>query len=419
MPIRTHQELENAFSEDWLRRVLDYFRGSPDWNKISKHPCIIPDVVRAHPEHPWDDYGFLWNNNLPWDFLRERIRAAQARGSPHLWESKHVWEYLSEHPQVNLASTRDFPNAPWCWLDIFRNPTVSLEDLLEHCRTVSTEKVVSFDTAHRYVMTTAATNLNVPFEYRLDHPDIWWNFAEFSAEDPHIVEHVQRFPNLGWSSQQLSHNPHITLDLVRGTYEDPFEPVEVFDASGCPIVHNYPLPLVAFDWDWSALSENQAIRVQDMLEHRDLPWQWADASSNPTMTVEIVESHRELAWNGAKLSQNPGISLEAMLEKRYDWISWPHVSSHPDVGWDTIKAHPDVPWEEERLLANPMLRYKRAWMACEARRWCAARRLQRFARLITCNPLYPHAYKVRCAWLKEDGSSRSSSSSTTTWDIAA
>ena len=399
MPIKTHRNLEHAFSEDWLRRVLEC-PGEPDWRAISKHPLITCDVVRAHPEKPWDDYAFLWNNGLPWAFLRDRIRAAQARGPPHLWEQKRIWEYLSEHPRVNLASTRDFPSAPWCWIEIFRNPDVSLADLLEHCRKLASEGAVSFDTAHRYVMTTAGMNPSVPFEYRLDHPEIWWNFAEFSYVDPQVVEHVQRFPNLGWSVRELSHNPHITLDFVLGTYEDPLADTgEVFDARGCPAVANLLPPLLSFDWDWTALSENKAIRVQDMLDHRELPWQWSDASSNPTITVEIVEGHRELGWSGPGLSRNPGISLEAMLENRYDWVSWPHVSSHPDVGWDTVDDHPEIPWEHERLLANPMPRYKRAWMVREARRWCAARRLQRFARDATCDPQYATAYKLRSAWL--------------------
>ena len=403
MPIMTHRNLEHAFSEYWLRRVLEW-TSAPAWTALSKHPLVTADVVRAHPEHPWDDYGFLWNNELPWAFLRERIRAAQARGPPHLWEEKRIWEYLSEHPRVDLASTRDFPEAPWCWLDIFRNPTVSLADLLEHCRKLASEGAIPFAIAHRYVMTTAATSMNVPFEYRLEHPEIWWNFAAFSAEDPHIVEHVQRFPNLGWSARELSHNPHLTLDLVQGTYEDPFEDIgEIFDTRGCPVVENYPLPLLAFDWDWVALSENKAIRVQDMLAHRELPWQWGGASSNPTITVELVERHRELGWSGQGLSKNPGISLEAMLEKRYDWVSWPHVSSHPDVGWDTVEDHPNVQWVEERLLANPMPRYKRAWMVREARHWCAARRLQRFARDATCNPQYRRAHRLRSAWLKPGG----------------
>ena len=169
------------------------------------------------------------------------------------------------------------------------------------------------------------------------------------------------------------------------------------------MVENLPPPLLAFDWNWSALSENKAIRVQDMLDHRELPWQWRDASKNPTIAVEPVERHRDLEWDGAALSTNPGISLADMLEKRYDWVSWPHVSSHPDVGWDTVEDHPEVQWAEELLLANPMPRYKREWMAREARRWCAARRVQRFARDTTCNPQYPRAHRLRSAWLAVEG----------------
>ena len=389
-------DLKN-FGEHWLRRVLERTRGSPNWSAISRHPCITPRVVRAHPEHPWDDYGFVWNDHLPWEFLRERIQAARARpSSSTLWNEKHIWHYLSEHPSVTLQSVRDFPEAPWSWEEIFQR--APLEDLLEHCRALDTEGAVSFDTAHRYVMTTAGLNTGVPLEYRLKFPDIWWNFAEFSAVDPLIVDHALTFPNLGWSGPEMSRNPHISLDMVCTTHDDSWEEdseQEAFDIRGCPRVDTCTCPLLAFHWDWIALSENRAIQVQEMLAHRELPWQWAAASKNPTITVALVEAHPELEWDGQALSANPGISLEALLKTRHEWVAWAHVSSHPEVGWDTVEQHKEVDWVMERLLVNPMPRYKREWMAQEARRWCAARRLQRFARDTTCNPTYPVAYRLR------------------------
>ncbi len=389
MPLRTAQELRDAFAEHWLGEAKRWVRDTEvqeDWCGISANAIITPTVLRAHPELPWRDWGLVFNASMTWELFCERIAAA--RENTPLTPGGSGWRYLSEHPCMDVDRAREVPYADWDWLEIYDNPRMTLERLEAACQTMPHPP-----TARHYVMACASSH--VPFAYILAHLDVPWQLGTRSALDPHIQEHVARAPCLAWDMHEMSSNRHITLDFVErtGYVVDLLGAEPMFGADGA-VVEQRQLPLMSTgnDWDWGRLSANPAMTLTD-LARDELPWEWPAASVNPNLTWEFVMDRLDRNWDWLRLSVN--LPLERILaDATHPW-SMSGLSQHPEVGWDTVAAHPERAWVVAQVLRNPMPQYQRRWMAATARQWCAARRLQRFARDVTCNPAFAVARRIR------------------------
>lgn len=373
------QKLCDAFAEHWLGMAQAWIRDSLDWSGVSANPIITPAVLEAHPELPWDDQGLVFNESMTWSVFRTRL----SRLGQHL-------QYLSEHPCIDAERASSFPSAHWDWQEIYSSPRMTLERLEATCR-AAPDPVL----ARHYIL--ACGVCNVPFSYIVANSDIPWCLFERSAVDPQIQDHVQQAPCLAWDLANMSRNPHISLDFVErtGYLVNVLEAPPLFGVDGT-VTSLCRSPYVYGEWDWTHLSANPGILMAD-LEREELPWVWAAASSNPNLSWEFVMDHLHYDWNWSQLSATlplDRILADGMSHPSHPW-SMRGLSRHPEVGWDTVAAHPEREWVGALLLRNPMPQYQQRWMAATARKWCAARRLQRFARDVTCNPVFAAARRIR------------------------
>ena len=377
------QKLRDAFAEHWLSHAQQWIRNSEDWCGVSANLVMTPTTLRAHPELPWNDWGLVFNNTMTWEVLRQRMSQCQ--------DPECCLQYLSEHPCMDVERARQLPSEHWDWAEIYGSPRMTLERLEAACSTAPDPA-----TARHYIM--ACGTANVPFAYILAHLDVPWQLGTRSATDPHIQEQVSQAPCLAWDLSKMSSNPHISLDFVErtGYVVDVLQMHSIFGPDGA-VVEQQQLPLMntgSNDWDWALLSSNPAMTLLD-LGRDELPWSWPEASANPNLTWEFVMAHLDRNWDWSRLSAN--LPLERILaDATHPW-SMSGLSQHPEVGWDTVAAHPERAWVPSLLLRNPMPQYQRRWMATTARQWCAARRLQRFARDVTCNPAFAVARHIRAA----------------------
>ena len=66
-------------------------------------------------------------------------------------------------------------------------------------------------------------------------------------------------------------------------------------------------------WDWSCLSSNKNITMEDILNNPDKPWDWSGLSQNSNITIEFIEKNIDKI-NFSKLSSNTFIDKEPFLE---------------------------------------------------------------------------------------------------------
>jgi len=107
-------------------------------------------------------------------------------------------------------------------------------------------------------------------------------------------------------------------------------------------------------WDWSYLSQNPNITMEDVCANPDKPWNWYGVSMNPNITMEDVIEHPDKPWNWSGLSRNPNITVEdirANPDKPWDWHL---LSCNPNITIEFVHANPDKPWDWHRLSCNPM-----------------------------------------------------------------
>lgn len=50
-------------------------------------------------------------------------------------------------------------------------------------------------------------------------------------------------------------------------------------------------------WNWTILSRNPNITMDDVLARPDKAWNWGSLSLNPNITIKIVLEHSTRSWN--------------------------------------------------------------------------------------------------------------------------
>lgn len=68
-----------------------------DWEELSMHPNITPEIIEAHPDLSWDWYAVWFNPNITWTFLSNHYKV-------------HPSNTLSHHSCVTLSHLQNFPD---------------------------------------------------------------------------------------------------------------------------------------------------------------------------------------------------------------------------------------------------------------------------------------------------------------------
>lgn len=296
-----------------------------------------------------------------------------------------------------------FPNRPWNWYAVCRNPLTSLDTLERFAE--SGDPRLDWEGAIR--------NPNVTEEFcekyadRYPSKETYYRHAVISidaliAGNPNDEEfitlsrnknirwrHVEAFPSKPWSYRLLSENHSIPLEVIE---RDPsrwdFVPISKRPDITIDFVKRH---LDRF-WDWAALSAHRNITYEDVVSNKELGWQYKHLSRNPNLTAdhlcrlrfilglrldvmcpypyyfslnetltikevrEINEDaaidEEEYAWDMEYLSSNPSISVKDILECPEMKWSWRWVSKKESLKWTDVAENPDQKWDWFGGLSN-------------------------------------------------------------------
>src|SRR5258708_4326649 len=110
-----------------------------------------------------------------------------------------------------------FPNKPWNWGCLSRNP-------------------------------------NITWEFVQNNPDIPWDW-DYLSRNPNITwEIIQNNSDKPWNWGYLSRNPNITWEIIQNNSDKP--------------------------WNWGFISRNPNITWEIVKNNPDKPWDWAGISNN-------------------------------------------------------------------------------------------------------------------------------------------
>jgi len=411
---KTYKDLEELFSTHWFTQAKKHARHPTSWRHLTANSCILETTIRNHPECPWDIHGAIFNNNLSWIWFHEQIEIALAVGKePYsdkrrgleetrwlnrkAWHNTFTWEYLSEHPCLTMEAVLEYRDKPWHYPNILSNNNIHWEDILRNCiegdlfRDAFQQSIADDWPVEMDILCSENTTLSI----RYIMANLWKN----------------------WNWEEIIHRSDITFDVF-----DEIIRKEYYKKYMCPVKSEHQIGMSdrevydeGIDKFWNGASQSPALTWKFINEHLDYPWRWDEVSRHKCITPYIIDWHPQHEWDWKRVSENPNITLEWVIqhiEHDWSWVSlsfhrnitwrniqehpnrpweWRWVSLNPDVGWDTVREHPDKPWDYEYLVRNDMKRYAEQWKTHERLQWIASRRIHRFWRDVTSNPVYRYA----------------------------
>jgi hypothetical protein len=206
-----------------------------------------------------------------------------------------------------------------------------------------------------------------------DHPELPWCFENLSWNPRLTVEVIEKFEEKRWEWFFICQNPALTsgrLDFVKLFERFPDRSWEFSCLS-----HSVPLATILalqhLPWEWSNVSLNPTLTINDVRANLSRPWHWGRLTAHININMEIIAEHPELPWDMNWVSLNEEFDAEMMSALsvhsigQFEWMQlsksrrttmnfidqhpeypwhWAYVSRNPNLTMDIVRAHPDRPW---------------------------------------------------------------------------
>lgn len=219
-----------------------------NWNIaiLSANPCITPEIVRNHPEIPWDNSGLNRNPSFRANDLKSLgiFNSLAYSGNPNL-RAKDIFEDQNAH---------------WMWHIVAINPGITFADYLEY--PILREKLsfgicanpsVRLDDVITWLLNNGVNMHEIAngFEYGIySHTINGLNLIEFHSNKSLTIKDTEKYPEIKWH------------------YSD-FENISVDDLKKYCEIPRY-----------HSVSCSSKLRAQDVIENPDANWSWFNISYN-------------------------------------------------------------------------------------------------------------------------------------------
>lgn len=224
-----------------------------------------------------------------------------------------------------------------------------------------------------------------PLEYIENHPNKSWDYIEISKRTDLTIDFIKVFkdnldwecisanvdfqdvldnPELPWQYQALSYNNKITSDYL---IEHPDISWDYSNLSS-NIDINFVYANPDLPWDYEVLSDR--INLEFIRQNPDKSWNYDILSRNPNLTIDFILENRSKLWGWLSLYQNTTIDLNDLITHKlythntfafqYTYLEYciennlmyDWIEASQNVSLDIINKYPDKPWNKSYLSKN-------------------------------------------------------------------
>jgi hypothetical protein len=302
-------------------RLLRQVQGQDvDFEYLSDHPDLTPEVIKAFPDAKWDWESITVHDNMCLQWLLDMPDAP--------WD----WAVITNCDNWTFDWVRKLPRSPWEWQYMHHEDTFSLDwvaefpyapwNMEEISKLASIERLRQYDIMWNWSIVTAVSPIR-PSEM-VDNIDLPWDFTSFGFD--HIDDDDILF-----------------LRVFRDQFDD--ECWMDFTESA--------------DWD-------------TVRKCYDLPWAWNliefEEDEFKPEDIMILRIHRdEVNWNKMSMMV-PYSIIKANLD--LPWVAgW--VSMNESLRWEDLGA--EFNWDRSFVPCEPVESIVRRWSAANRIKWAFKR----------------------------------------------
>ncbi len=289
------------------------------WLQAQHHENIgrnhLLELMDKFPDAPWHYSDISRNPNFNMTVLTMFFNDVNS----HKWD----WYCISKNKNITWDIVKD-NNLPWDWCGLSLNPNITIDIIQNNNKTIGNKRGAR---RCKWQMAYFIRNINA-------NPNLIHNYVT-----KHKTRHIQDIisnPNISWDelppnmtngqmTQFVTQNKYSTWDKV------------------IPLVGN----LSQVDWHslskhpmitWNIITTN--LRFIDNLQYSPKCWwRWDEISKHPNITWDIIKNTMNIPsylWNWNSISQNPNVTLKIILDN-----PWHHATT------------PNIHWSLNHIVQNP------------------------------------------------------------------
>ena len=222
-------------------------------------------------------------------------------------------------------------------------------------------------------------NPNISITFIENHPEFPWNLSLFQKQNPNLKESfIKKHPEANWDFNDFSFFPFITTLFIESTIDKPWNFYELsihpsvdfklikdnldknwafeFFCKSNPNI-NIDIYLMSkihsptFPWKKKFLVQNKNFYWKDIVQS-DLCEEKQHYANNPNITLNEVLQNPQVPWEWTRISRNVYITLELLQENRdLPWdFYW--LSENPKTTWEMVYAFQNKNWDFDYLFRN-------------------------------------------------------------------
>ena len=342
-------------------------------------------------------------NDLKSDFITEFLSVISRKSSLKLdkGDQKHINNLIKtelfplDYFEKNVNNVCD--NFDWRWRLFSQNPNLTLAFVEKNIdedwdwKELSRKVFLTNDFINKYhykpfswilVTQNASIKKSEDFVRRYHHHDLNWKLLSSCPDIP--IDFISIFevcineanPNLTskppWHWWEVSKRKDLTIDFLN------------------KVKH--------FNLDWTSITKNESLSLDRLIELLDgldkIQWgYWYYLSLRNDITEEIINKYPQKNWNWWWISQNKSMNWDIIKRNPHWKWDWSYIPLNPNITLDIIKENPGCPWDFRNISRHLEPTMVHNWIECHRFKIIAARRIHRFIRDVTYNPVYKYARK--------------------------
>lgn len=296
---------------------------------------LLEGTLLKYPSAPWDWLHVSANPSVSFQFMLDHP------------EMPWVPRYVSENVGITQTMVVNHPEYPWYYEGLCSNPNMSIDFFREF--------IIKPDEVHRVDWHLLSCNPSITMDDVVEHPNYKWD-DRYLSSNPNLTSGFILSNPRSWYFPAICSNPGITTtDIFKTTLRSfgEWNYRNLSENKNLPIV--YVNDNITKDWNFHSISVNASIT--DLHTYHRIKWDGHGLSMNKTIGFDYIMNNPRVGWHAPSLLMNPSIRFETIMDN-YDWFQQlcspeSFMCSNPWITADWIdENYPLIDWK--RISRNPL-----------------------------------------------------------------